>query len=145
MFYGKFGDKIPLYKFMTGSSLLCVASYLGICLIPHPMVNLIAYGVCGFSVGIMWPGTFSQAAGALQRGGTAMFALLVPGGDLGCTLGPTLVGGVTSLSGRMQMGILSAVVFPISIALLVLVLYVVKKKAAPKAKEPAEPPPVSDE
>lgn len=145
LIYGKFGDKIPLGKFMAGSGLLCVASYLAICLIPHPMVNLIACGVCGFSVGILWPGTFSQAAGTLKRGGTALFALLALGGDLGCTLGPTLVGGVTSVSGRMNIGILSAIVFPILITLSVFLLFFVKKKAAQKAEEPAAPPPASDE
>ena len=40
-------------------------------------------GICGFSVGILWPGTISISSARLPRGGTAMFALLAKAGDLG--------------------------------------------------------------
>ena len=113
-FYGKFGDKINLDKFMIGSSVLCVASYLCISLVPNPVPGLIGCAVCGLSVGIMWPGTFSKAAAALPRGGTALFALMALAGDLGCSGGPTLVGMVSSCFGDdLKKGILMAVVFPV--------------------------------
>ncbi len=82
-FYGKYGEKVALEKFMTGSALLCVASYLCISLVPVPWVGLLGCGVCGLSVGIMWPGTFSRATASIKRGGTALFALLALGGDIG--------------------------------------------------------------
>lgn len=113
-FYGKYGDKINLDKFMIYSSILCIASYLCISLVPSPQVSLIACSICGLSVGIMWPGTFSKAAATLTRGGTAMFALLALGGDVGCTGGPTLVGIVSSIQGdNLKLGILAGVIFPI--------------------------------
>ena len=113
-FYGKFGDRIPLDRFMIFSCLLCVASYLGISLFPIPMLSLLSCAVCGLSVGIMWPGTFSKAAAVLPCGGTAMFALLALGGDLGCSGGPTLVGFVASgLGDNLKMGILAGILFPI--------------------------------
>lgn len=113
-FYGKYGERINLDRFMVFSSCLCIASYLGISLLPVPQFSLAACAVCGLSVGIMWPGTFSKAAAALPRGGTALFALLALGGDVGCSGGPTLVGAVTSVMGDdLKMGILSAVVFPV--------------------------------
>lgn len=113
-FYGKYGERINLDRFMVFSSCLCIASYLGISLLPVPQLSLTACAVCGLSVGIMWPGTFSKAAAALPRGGTALFALLALGGDVGCSGGPTLVGAVTSVMGDdLKMGILSAVVFPV--------------------------------
>ena len=113
-FYGKFGDKINLDKFMIGSSVLCVASYLCISLVPNPVLGLIGCAVCGLSVGIMWPGTFSKAAAALPRGGTALFALMALAGDLGCSGGPTLVGMVSSGFGDdLKKGILLAAVFPV--------------------------------
>ena len=68
-FYGKYGEKVALEKFMTGSALLCVASYLCISLVPVPWVGLLGCGVCGLSVGIMWPGTFSRATASIKRGG----------------------------------------------------------------------------
>ena len=114
LFYGKYGDRIHLERFMVYSSFLCILSYLGISLFPIPLFNLIACAVCGLSVGIMWPGTFSKASAALPKGGTAMFALLALGGDIGCSGGPTLVGIVSgALGDNLKMGILAGVIFPV--------------------------------
>lgn len=113
-FYGKFGDRIDLDKFMQASSLLCIVSYLCISLSPSPLFSLIGCSLCGLSVGIMWPGTFSKASAALRNGGTAMFALLALAGDVGCSGGPTLVGFVTGLaSDNLKKGILAGIIFPI--------------------------------
>ena len=114
LFYGKYGDRINLEHFMIYSSFLCILSYLGISLFPIPLLNLIACAVCGLSVGIMWPGTFSKASAALPKGGTAMFALLALGGDIGCSGGPTLVGMVSGAFGdNLKMGILAGIIFPV--------------------------------
>lgn len=111
--YGNYGEKIPLDRFMKGSALLCVAAYLLISLSPWPALSLIGCAVCGLSVGIMWPGSFSTAAAALRKGGTAMFAMLALAGDLGCGGGPTLVGLVSGAAGdNLKLGILAAIVFP---------------------------------
>lgn len=112
-FYGKYGDRIQLDKFMIYSSCLCILSYLGIALIPIPQLSLAACAICGLSVGIMWPGSFSKASAALPRGGTAMFALLALGGDVGCSGGPTVVGFVSSrFDDNLKMGILAGIIFP---------------------------------
>jgi fucose permease len=113
-FYGKFGAKINLDKFMRGSLLLCVASYLLISLSAWPVLSLVGCGLCGMSVGILWPGTFSKAAVSLRRGGTSMFAFLALAGDLGCSSGPGLVGLVADhASGNLKIGILAAILFPV--------------------------------
>lgn len=113
-FYGKYGDRINLDRFMIYSSSLCILSYLGIAFLPVPQLSLAACAVCGLSVGIMWPGTFSKASAALPKGGTAMFALLALGGDVGCSGGPTVVGIVAGrLGDNLKMGILAGVAFPI--------------------------------
>ena len=81
---------------------------------PNPVVQLIGCGICGFSVGIMWPGTFSRASASLKRGGTALFAMLALAGDMGCSGGPTLVGMISSVAGgNMRIGILAGVIFPV--------------------------------
>lgn len=122
-FYGKFGEKIDLDKFMMGSSLLCVIAYLCISLSPSPLISLVGCAVCGLSVGIMWPGTFSKASGTLKNGGTAMFALLALAGDVGCSGGPTLVGFVTGqMSNNLKLGILAGIVFPILLIVAEIVL-----------------------
>ena len=114
VFYGKYGEKIKLERFMMGSALVCVLSYIIIAIIPLPVVGVIGCSICGFAVGIMWPGTFSMASAKIRNGGTAMFALMALAGDLGCTSGPTLVGMVSGLfSENLRIGILAAVVFPL--------------------------------
>ncbi len=118
VFYGKYGEKISLDKFMKGSTMLCVGAYLLISLSPWPVLSLAGCALCGLSVGIMWPGTFSTAAVSLRTGGTAMFALLALAGDLGCGGGPTVVGMVSdALDGNMKMGILAGILFPVVMAL----------------------------
>ena len=113
-FYGKYGDKLDLNRFMVGSSILCVLSYLCISLSPSPLLSLLGCGICGLSVGIMWPGSFSRASQSLPKGGTAMFAMLALAGDVGCGSGPTVVGYVTSLVGEdLKRGILAGVIFPV--------------------------------
>lgn len=114
LIYGKYGDRLNLNRFMTLSCFLCIAAYGCISLIPNAAVGLAGCAVCGFSVGILWPGTFSKASAAVKGGGTAMFALLALAGDLGCSGGPTLAGAVSSLCGdNLRMGILAAVIFPV--------------------------------
>lgn len=128
-FYGKYGHRIHLEHFMVYSCCLCILSYLGISLFPNPLLSLIACAACGLSVGIMWPGTFSKASAALPRGGTAMFALLALGGDIGCSGGPTVVGMVSgALHDNLKMGILAGIIFPI--LLLIGIFLCGKRKAA---------------
>jgi fucose permease len=127
LIYGKYGEKINLEKFMAASSLVCVFAYLITSLSPAPLLSLIGCALCGFSVGIMWPGTFSRAAASLRTGGTAMFALLALAGDLGCSSGPTLVGFVSdAASGNLKTGILAATLFPL---IMILCLVLGKRKA----------------
>ncbi len=120
--YAKVGHKLNLLNAQWMCGLLCVAAYLLAALSPVPVLALLGCGMCGFSVGILWPGTFSVAARYLPKGGTAMFALLALFGDLGCTGGPTLVGFVSgAFGGELKMGLLAAVVFPVFLILAVLV------------------------
>lgn len=130
-FYGKWGDKLNLDRFMKASGVLCMISYLCISLAPSPVISLLGCAICGLSVGIMWPGTFSKASASIRNGGTVMFALLALAGDLGCSSGPTVVGYVSGIaSDNLKMGILAAIIFPF---LLLLSLLLLKKNAREKA------------
>ncbi len=123
--YGKNSEKIPLRKMMAGSAALCIVTYLMISLSPSPAVSLAGCALCGMSVGILWPGTFSLASKTIPEGGTAMFAYLALAGDLGCLAGPEVV---SLLSGNgLKTGILAAVIFPV--IMLTGVLAAVKKAA----------------
>lgn len=111
--YGKYGARIHLDRCMKLSTLLCLAAYLCIGFVPNPFIGLLGCAICGFSVGILWPGTFSKASAAIKGGGTAMFALLALAGDIGCSAGPTLAGFASGiLSDNLRYGILAAIVFP---------------------------------
>ena len=112
--YSKFGEKIDLEKSMIYSGVLCFLSYLIISLSPWPILSLIGCSLCGLSVGILWPGTFSISSSKIKGGSTAMFAFLALAGDVGCSIGPTVVGRVSSIfNDNIKIGIISASIFPI--------------------------------
>lgn len=121
MFYGRFGEKIDLQKFMMGSGVLCILSYLAAVFSPYPIFALIGCGMCGLSVGIMWPGTFSLAAKRCPQGGTAMFALYALAGDIGCGIGPGLVSMISKSqpSYSLKAGLLAAIIFPLLMILVI--------------------------
>ncbi len=113
VFYAKFSDKLPLLPFIVGSSVLCIFSYLLTAFSPIPALSLVGCAICGFSVGIMWPGVYSIASERMPLGGTAMFAFLALAGDLGCSSGPTLVGMVAgAFEDNLNIGLSFAVLFP---------------------------------
>ena len=125
LIYGKYGDRMNLMKFMLGSGSLCLICYLMASLSANPMVGLIGCIICGFSVGIMWPGTISISSRQLPSGGTAMFALLAMAGDLGGAFGPSLVGNITQQANdNLQKGMLAGCVFPL---ILIISLLIMKK------------------
>ena len=134
LLYAKFGDKLDLDKMMLISGGLCTVSYLLISLTASPVLGLLGVSLCGFSVGILWPGTFSKASAAIKGGGTAMFAVLALAGDLGCSSGPTFAGMIASQFGdNLKRGILAAVIFPL---LLLLSIFVVKRIRSKNGEEP---------
>ena len=114
VFYGKFGEKVELTKFMLGSGMLCLACYFAAALSGSPVISLAGCIICGFSVGIMWPGTISILSKRLPRGGTAMFAFLAMAGDLGGAAGPGLVGIFAQLNNDdLKKGMLIGAIFPL--------------------------------
>ena len=121
VWYGKFGEKVDLTVFMMGSGILCLACYLLAGLANIPILGLLGCAVCGFSVGIMWPGSISISSKIMPKGGTAMFAILALAGDLGGAAGPTIVGNVSQRAGdNLQAGVLAGIGFPIVLVICVL-------------------------
>lgn len=131
--YSKFSTKISLEKYILFCSFLCLGGYFMIALSPWPALSLLGCGVCGFAVGIMWPGTYSIAAKSWYNPTTALFALFALAGDCGCSTGPFLVGTVSERFGdNLKAGFLSGAVFPLImiVATSVLIAYQKKNKAA---------------
>lgn len=119
-FYGTSNGKLSLTRFILFSSVLCIISYLIAALSPLPLLSLIGCALCGLSVGIMWPGTYSLASAKIQNGGVRMFALLAMAGDIGCLVGPTAAGWVAECFGNnLKISFLLSAVFPLLIILMV--------------------------
>ena len=112
LLYGLLGDKLNVRRAMALSAALCVGCYVLAANAPHPLLGLLGCALTGFSVGLMWPGTFSIVARAYPQGGTAMFAILALAGDVGCTAGPGLVGLVSGGAG-LSAGLMVACIFPV--------------------------------
>lgn len=125
--HSRIGERVGLSKYLVISASVCAAGYIIAAFLPIPALSLAGCGICGFSVGAMWPGTFSLTSEKLPKGGTAMFALLALAGDCGCAGGPTAVGFVSSALGDdLKAGLLSAAVFPV---IMLITLTASKKKA----------------
>lgn len=115
--YAKMSRRVDLRSVMLGCGLLCIGCYLLAALSPSPVFGLAGCALCGFSVGILWPGTISISARTCPTGGTALFAFLALAGDLGGAVGPMSVGLFSGLAGGdLKQGLLIAAVFPIALS-----------------------------
>lgn len=113
-FYSVFSRRTGLVRFMAVSGILCFIGYLTASLSPFPALSLAGCALCGFSVGIFWPGTLSIAARVCPNGGTFMYGILALAGDVGCVCGTGFVGFISGMFGDdLKKGILCASVFPI--------------------------------
>ena len=123
LLYGKFGEKLDLTKVMAFCGALCAACYLLASLSASPILGLAGCALCGFAVGIMWPGSISISSQKCPKGGTAMFAFLALAGDMGAMVSPTMVGSLSELAGgNLKFGLLAATAFPVLLTLVLLVL-----------------------
>lgn len=121
--YGKFSEKIDLPTVMAVSGVLCFACYLITGLTDAPLFSLIGCVICGFSVGIMWPGSLSVSSSIMPKGGTALFAFLALAGDLGGSIGPSIVGTFSQYANDdLHAGIVAGIVFPVILVISVLLL-----------------------
>lgn len=133
LWYGKKGQNIDLSVYMTCAGILCLAAYLTTSLSPVPWVNFAGCMISGLAVGIMWPGSISLTSARIPGGGTALFALLALAGDVGGTLGPSIVGVFTkNAENNIQSGLLAASIFPL--LLIVSLLFIRKKTSRPKQR-----------
>lgn len=125
--YGIYGSKMNLMKTIAGSSILCVISYFIAVLATNPLLALAGCAMCGFSVGIMWPGVFSLSAKHYPQGGTSMFAILALAGDVGCSSGPGFVGIFSNITGSLKSGLGYATIFPLLLIISIYILHMLIK------------------
>ena len=127
LLYGRFSARVDLTKWMMWGCIGCAAAYLMAAFAPHPIFALVGCALCGFSVGVFWPGTLSHAAASIPMGGVSMFAILAVAGDIGCLSGPYFAGVIADAAGQdLRAAFVFATIFPI-ICLTVLCLQMRKK------------------
>ena len=128
MLYGKFSEKLDLTRVMLICGLMCTGCYMLASLSALPILGLAGCALCGFAVGIMWPGSISISSQKCPKGGTAMFAFLALAGDLGAMASPAMVGSLSEMAGgNLKTGLLAAAIFPV---VLVFGLFILKKKVS---------------
>jgi MFS family permease len=129
MLYGKFSEKLNLTKTMLLCASAATLCYLLASLANIAILGLIGCALCGLAVGIMWPGTISLSSQKCPAGGPAMFAFLALAGDLGATVSPAIVGKVAQvMNENLKIGLLTATIFPLCMALGLFFLYQKSKK-----------------
>lgn len=130
--YGVWGKRMNLRKVLLGGSVLCILCYATAVFSNIPLLALLGAAVCGLSVSLMWPGTYSLTSVRFPRGGTAMFGILAIFGDIGASVGPWLAGLVSDVSQRtsfvqnlsqaqglgleqvgLRIGLLMGIIFPV--------------------------------
>ncbi len=131
-----FAKKINMYALLCISGLLCLTCYITVALSDSAALSLIFCALCGLSVAVLWPGTFSLAAAGYKKGGTGMFGIMALIGDLGCGFGPFLAGMICdtvtaqgySEAYGMKTGFAFSAAFPILLIASSLILYFMHKK-----------------
>ena len=110
--YARFSASLSFRKTVIALSALCAACYLTTALTHIPLLALISCAVCGFTVSVMWPGTYSAGAKAFPKGDAVMFSVFAMCGDLGCCLGPWILGIIADIK-DLHTGIAFTAIFPI--------------------------------
>ncbi|MCQ2477954.1 MAG: MFS transporter [Clostridia bacterium] len=120
--YGAFSDKISIKKALILNNILCVICYLTVAFTNINFLSLVFCALCGFSVSLLWPGTYSLAAKRFGGGNTVMFSIFALCGDIGCSAGPWLLGYIADVSGSLKKGFAVCTVFPLVMILAALTL-----------------------
>ena len=129
--YALMSKRIKLSIFIAVSAAMCTLLYVGVALSPFALLSLVCCALCGMSVAVMWPGTYSLATENIRFGGVRMFALLALAGDLGCVVGPSAVGVIAdAFGGDLRLSFLVSAIFPMIILLLVPCIDLLSKHAS---------------
>lgn len=91
--YAKRGKNIG--RVLTWGAVGATICYLTAAVSGVAWIGLLACGMTGFFVSMLWPGNLIVASGRFIEGGVFIYAMMAAGGDLGASVAPWLVGVVT--------------------------------------------------
>lgn len=144
LLFGIYGHKMNLQKALFACAVLCIICYTVTSLSPLPLLSLFTCALTGLSISLFWPGTFSLVSERYPKGGASMFGILAILGDLGCSLGPSMVSYISTAAQTantamsdgeaLKIGLSFGNIFPI---LIIVGLLLLKNDKRPVDKETA--------
>lgn len=112
IWYAAMSHKISFRKTLIAMSVCCFICYAVVAVCKIPIISLLFCALCGFTVSISWPGTYSVGARDFPEGASVMYSVFAMCGDTGCCLGPWILGLVADkFNLNVGFGVVS--VFPI--------------------------------
>ena len=127
IWYAKVSKKVSFYKTVIVLNVLCFICYIVVGLCSIPAISLICCALCGFTVSIFWPGTYSAGAKMFKNGGPVMFSAFAMLGDIGCSFGPWISGIVADGYG-LNLGFVASAIFPVLMIISTVMLMCNKEK-----------------
>jgi len=111
--YSIWGSKMNLSNVCIAGAALCAACYAAIVISESPAISIMCCALCGLGVSLLWPGALSLATRYFPGASTKLFGVMGGMGDIGCAMGPLLVGliadnifglpGMADLAGKLSM------------------------------------------
>ena len=125
MLYSRFSHRLDLWRAMLVCAGMCFACYALVVFSGNAALSLLGCALCGFSVGIFWPGAIALCSRGMQSMASSMYALLAIFGESGAAIAPALIGQVAERAGgNLRAGLGVGMLFPVFIMIL---LYAIRK------------------
>ena len=128
-FYGKWENKFPLEKFLTFGAVGTAVCFATAALSHNTALAIAACSLLGVTISLLWPGSVHRGAKQFPGGGTALFGALALGGDIGCSVGPWLLGFIGDRGG-LRTGFLAGAAYPMAFFALLMVSKIKKRETS---------------
>ena len=92
LIYAYAGAKVNLSNACIIGSALCALSYVVIIMSNIPALSIVCCALTGLGVALLWPGALSLATRYFPGASTKLFGVMGAMGDIGCAIGPFVVG-----------------------------------------------------
>lgn len=111
VYYGSNAKKFSFKKVLMILSAFAVFCYMAVAISANPIISLVFCAVCGLAVSVFWPGIYSAGSCDFTDGGLVMYSVFAMCGDIGCALGPWVLGIVADNLG-LNFGFGVTAIFP---------------------------------
>lgn len=156
--YAKYSKKANLSKLMLAGCITAAVCYIVIALSPFKALSLIAFGLTGLAVSLLWPGILSLTSEKYPMAGAWLFGILAAIGSIGSAVGPLVFGQIGDNAPKLsavkdlafklsiepfelgfRIAVLICVIFPLCAIFTVLYLHKKKSKKINQEKQESNP------